>query len=205
VVASVSMIKPKSFRAIARIRRVELVWAVVTFAGVLLIGTLQGILIAVAISILMLIYQANHPPVYAVAFNREKGIFRRAGEDDRDETFPGLLMLRSEGRLTFANAENAGEKMNALVAETQPRVIVLECSAIPDIEYTALVKLTEAEENLRSRGVELWLAGLNPDVLRLVERAPLGAALGHERMFFNLRKALEAWQKMGDDSSSRDG
>jgi len=205
VVASASMIKPKSFRAIARIRRTELVWALVTFAGVFLIGTLQGILIAVAISILMLMYQANHPPVYAVAFNREKGIFRRAGKDDRDETFPGLLMMRAEGRLTFANTENAGEKMKALVVETQPRVIVLECSAIPDIEYTALVKLTEAEENLRGRGVELWLAGLNPEVLRLIERAPLGAALGHERMFFNLRKALEAWQKMGDDSSSRDG
>jgi len=205
VVASASMIKPKSFRAIARIRRTELVWALVTLAGVILIGTLQGILIAVAISILMLIHQANRPPVYAVAFNREKGIFRRAGEDDRDETFPGLLMMRAEGRLTFANTENAGEKMKALVLETQPRVIVLECTAIPDIEYTALVKLTEAEENLRERGVELWLAGLNPDVLKLVERAPLGAALGHERMFFNLRKALEAWQGISDQWSSTEG
>jgi high affinity sulfate transporter 1 len=205
VVASASMIKPERFRAIARIRRVELVWALVTFAGVILIGTLQGILIAVAISILVLIHQANHPPVYAVAFNREKGIFRRAGENESDETFPGLLMLRTEGRLTFANTETAGEKMKALVLETQPRVIVLECTAIPDIEYTALVKLTEAEENLRSRGVELWLAGLNPDVLRLIERAPLGAALGHERMFFNLRKALEAWQTMSDHPSSTAG
>ncbi len=173
-----------------------------TLVGVIVMGTLEGILIAVAISILTLFYQANHPPVYAVAWNRAKGIFRRAGDDASDETFPGLLMLRTEGRLTFANAANAGEKMQTLVVETEPRVIVLECSAIPDIEYTALVMLTEAEENLRARGVSLWLAAVNPDLLKLIERSPLGAALGRERMFFTLHKALEAWRRSGDGSAS---
>jgi SulP family sulfate permease len=196
IVAAVSMIKPGHFRAIARVRRDELMWALVTVAGVILLGTLNGILVAVAISILTLFYQANHPPVYAVAYNREKGIFRRAGEHPGDETFPGLLMLRTEGRLTFANAANAGEKMKALVTECNPRVIVLECSAIPDIEYTALVMLTEAEQNLRARGVTLWLAALNPDLLRVIERSPLGKALGHERMFFNLPKAVEKYRGM---------
>jgi sulfate permease, SulP family len=194
LVVAASMIKPEQFRAIARVRRVELGWAFVTLAGVILLGTLNGILVAVAISILTLFYQANHPPVYAVAYNREKGIFRRAGEHDGDETFSGLLILRTEGRLTFANAANAGEKMKALVAEYNPRVIVLECSAIPDIEYTALDMLTEAERNLRVRGVSLWLAALNPDLLQVVERSSLGKALGHDRMFFNLDKALEEWQ-----------
>jgi MFS superfamily sulfate permease-like transporter len=103
-------------------------------------------------------------------------------------------MLRTEGRLTFANAANAGEKMKALVSEYTPRVIVLECSAIPDIEYTALVMLAEAEENLRARGVALWLAAVNPDLFKLIERSPLGSALGHDRMFFNLSKALEAYR-----------
>jgi sulfate permease, SulP family len=204
-VSAVGMIKPEAFRAIARIRRAEFIWSLVTLAGVILIGTLEGILIAVAISILTLMYQANHPPVYAVAYNREKGIFRRAGENENDDTFPGLLMLRTEGRLTFANAANAAEKMRALVAQTQPRVIVLECSAIPDIEYTALVMLTEAEESLRARGVSLWLAALNPDLLRSIERSPLGMALGRERMFFNLYKALEVWQRTGDRPSSAKG
>ena len=185
LVAAMSMIKPQDFRAIGRIRRTELIWALATLAGVVLIGTLEGILIC----------QANHPPVYAVAYNREKAVFRRAGEHESDETFPGLLMMRTEGRLTFANAGNASDKMQALIAQTQPEVIVLECSAIPDIEYTALVKLTEAEARFRERGVQLWLAAVNPDLLKILERSPLGAALGHERMFFSLARALEAWQR----------
>jgi MFS superfamily sulfate permease-like transporter len=194
LVVAYSMIKPAHFRAIARVRRVELAWAFVTLAGVIVLGTLNGILVAVAISIMTLLYQANHPPVYAVAYNREKDIFRRAGENEGDKTFPGLLMLRTEGRLTFANAANAGEKMKALVTEYNPRVIVLECSAIPDIEYTALVMLGEAEQDLRERGISLWLAAVNPDLLSVVNRSALGTALGHGRMFFNLSKAFHAFQ-----------
>ena len=198
IVAAVSMIKPGHFRAIGRIRKDELAWAFATVAGVILLGTLNGILVAVGISILTLFYQANHPPVYAVAYNREKGVFRRAGEHEGDEVIPGLLMLRTEGRLTFANAANAQEKMKALVDQFQPRIIVLECSAIPDIEYTALVMLTEAEQDLRTRGVTLWLAAVNPDLLKIIERSSLGKALGHDRMFFSLAKVLEAY--WGDGS-----
>jgi len=201
LVAAASMIKPESFRDIARVRRDELMWALATAAGVIVIGTLDGILIAVLVSLLTLMYEANHPPVYALAYNREKGIFRRSGEHAGDETFPGLLMLRTEGRLYFANAANAGEHMRALAAQTQPRVIVLECSAIPDIEYTALMMLTEAEQKLRARGVTLWLAALNPDLLKMIEHTRLGSALGHERMYFDLHKALDACRQSGDRAS----
>lgn len=197
LVVAASMIKPAQFRAIARIRQRELGWAFITLGAVVVLGILEGILVAVAISVLTLFYQANHPPVYAVAYNREKDIFRRAGDHDADEMIPGLLMLRTEGRLTFANAANAAEKMRALVAKYDPRVIVLECSAIPDIEYTALLMLTEAEQNLRARGVSLWLAAINPDLLKIIERSSLGAALGHERMFFNLSSALDVYRKEG--------
>lgn len=195
MVAALGMIKLEDFRAIARVRRDEWAWAIVTLAGVVLLGTLEGILIAVAVSVLTIIYQANHPPVYAVAWNRAKEVFRRAGEDASDETFPGLLMLRTEGRLTCANAANVSEKMQALVAEAQPKVIALECSAIPDIEYTALVMLSDAEQRLRERGVELWLVAVNPDLLKIIDRSTLGAGVGPGRRFFNLRQALEAWRR----------
>jgi MFS superfamily sulfate permease-like transporter len=195
IVAAVGMIKPARFKAIARVRRDELMWALATVAGVVLIGTLQGILIAVAISMLTLMYQANHPPVYAVAYNRERQIFRRAGESESDETFPGLLILRTEGRLTFANAANAGEKMQALIAQARPRVVALECSGIPDIEYTALTMLADAEQRLRAEGITLWLVAVNPDLMSIFARSTVSAASDPERTFANLHKALEAWQR----------
>jgi high affinity sulfate transporter 1 len=194
VVVSLGMIKPAEFQAIARIKRAEWAWALVTVAGVVLIGTLEGIGIAVAVSLLTLLYQANHPPVYAVVYNRSQRIFRRAGDDPSDEAIPGLLILRTEGRLTFANAASAADQMRALMAQANPKVLVLECSAIPDIEYTALLMLIEAEQRQREHGVSLWLASVNPDLRKVIERSPLGAALGNSRIFHNLPQALAAFE-----------
>ena len=115
-------------------------------------------------------------------------------EHPEDETFPGLLLLRVEGRLYFGNAQRVLDLMAALVREAAPRVIVLECSAIFDLEYSALKMLAEAEQRVRERGGELWLAALNPEVLRVVLRSPLGQALGRERMFFTLQHAVERFQ-----------
>jgi high affinity sulfate transporter 1 len=195
IVIAAGMLKPADFTAIARVRRTELVWALITVVGVVAIGTLEGILIAVVISMLTLIYHANNPPVYAVAYNRQHRFFRPAGVNEADETFPGLLMVRAEARLMFANAENAGDKIRALVEQAKPRVIVLECSAILDFEYTALVALVDAEQRLRSRGVDLWLAGVNPGVLPVLARSPLAAAKDPSRLFADLHEVLDAWER----------
>ncbi len=203
VVISAGMVKPKEFAAIARVRKTELWWALITVAGVVVLDTLAGILVAVVISVLTLIYQANRPPVYALAYNAQQRVFRRVGEDDADETFPGLLIMRLEARLMFTNAENAGDKMRMLVEQAQPRVIVLECSAILDVEYTALVALTEAEQRLHERGVDLWLAGVNPGLLPVLARSPLKAAKDPNRLFVNLHKALEAWQRRAEKAEAR--
>jgi sulfate permease, SulP family len=195
VATGVTMIKPATFGAIAQVRRDEFAWALVTVAGVIAFGTLNGILVAVVLSILMLTYQANHPPVYAMAYDREDDVFRRAGPGDADQILPGLLVMGTEGRLTFANAERTRDHMRALVERSSPRVIVIDCSAIPDIEYTALLMLIEAEGKVRAGGAELWLAAVNPELRRIIDRSPLGAALEPERIFATLRKAVEAWRR----------
>jgi anti-anti-sigma factor len=106
-----------------------------------------------------------------------------------------LLIVRTEGRMTFASAPQVRQRLRALVEEAKPEVVILECSAIPDFEYTALQALIEAERKLREGGVALWLTALNPQALNVVERSSLGQALGSGRMFFNLREAVTAFEK----------
>src|SRR5262249_48803549 len=125
-------------------------------------------------------------------------VFRaRSKEHPDDETFPGLLIVRPEGRIFFANAERIGQKMRALAAEANPRVVVLDLGAVFDLEYTALKMLTEGENQVREQGVEMGLVGLNPEVLAVVQRSPLGQTLGRERMFFNLELALARYKERG--------
>jgi sulfate permease, SulP family len=109
-----------------------------------------------------------------------------------DESIPGVLIVRVEERMTFASAPRAGEQLRALVQDAQPRVLVLDCSAIPDIEYTAPRMMENLERNLRASGVTLCLAGLNPEPLRLIDRSALGRTLGRERMFFSIEHAVDA-------------
>jgi SulP family sulfate permease len=196
VVTAVPLLSTAEFRSILTVRRTEFLWAVATCIGVVLLGTLDGLLVAVAISMATLIYQSNHPRVYAVGRKPGTDVFRpRSSEHPEDESIPGLLILRTEGRMTFGSAPHARVRLAALVDRSKAQVIILECSAIPDFEYTALQTLIQAEEKLRQHGVALWLTALNPEALRVVRRSALGKVLGRERMFFNLRDAVYAYER----------
>ena len=198
VVTTLPLLSTAGFRSILAVRRTEFLWALATCVGVVVLGTLRGILVAVAISLLTLLYQANHPLVYAVRRKPGTDVFRpESGDHPDDETIPGLLIVRTEGRMTFASAPQVRQRLRALVEEAKPEVVILECSAIPDFEYTALQALIEAERKLREGGVALWLTALNPQALNVVERSSLGQALGSGRMFFNLREAVTAFEKRG--------
>src|SRR5262249_12110608 len=139
---------------------------------------------AIILSLVALAYQAADPPVHALGRKPGTSVFRaRSSEHPEDETFPGLLLVRPEGRMFFANAERIGQKMRALAAEHKPKVVALDLAAVFDLEYTALKMLTEGEKRVREDGIEMWLVGLNPEVLEMVQRSPLGETLGRDRMF----------------------
>ena len=74
--------------------------------------------------------------------------------------------------------------------DAQPKLVVLVLSPAFDLGYTALKALNEAEKRQRQRGVLTWLVGLNPGVLEMVRRSPLGKRLGREGMQFSLELAI---------------
>jgi anti-anti-sigma factor len=191
IVYSIGLINPADFRHILEIRRTEFLWALTALAGVVLLGTLQGILVAIVVSLVALAYQTADPPVRVLGRKPGTDVFRpRSKEHPEDETFPGLLMIQVEGRVFFVNAERIAEKVRALADEAKPRVVALDLSGVPDLEYTALKMLIEGEKRQRERGVSVWLVGLNPEVLSVVQRSSLGEVLGRERMHFNLELAV---------------
>ncbi len=198
LVTTIPLLSTTDFRSILAVRRTEFLWALAACAGVVALGTLNGILVAIAISLLTLIYEANHPLVYVLHRKPGTNVFRPQSKDHpEDESISGLLIVRTEGRMTFASAPRAREDIAALVAlsKPKPQVLVLECSAIPDFEYTALRALAKAEERLRESGVVLWLTALNPEAFKVVMRSPLGQTLGTERTFLDLPTAVATFEK----------
>jgi len=191
IVYSIGLIKPAEFSEILKIRLNEFTWAIAAFAGVVVLGTLKGIVVAIVLSLVGLAYQVADPPVYVMGRKPGTNVFRpRTKEHPEDETFPGLLILRPEGRIFFANAERIAEKMRHLADEAKPKVVAIDLSAVPDLEYTALKALVEGEKRQREGGVRMWLVGLNPGVLRVVQKSRLGEVLGREELHFNLEAAV---------------
>jgi high affinity sulfate transporter 1 len=194
IVPCLGMIKIPEFRAIWRVRFMEFSWALASVAGVVLLGTLRGILVAVILSLLALSFHGSRRPVFVMGRKPGTDVFRpQSKEHPEDEFFPGLLILKTEGMVHFANAQRIGDLMWRLIDEHKPRVLLLDCSAIPDLEYTALKMLTEAEKRLQQSGITLWLAGLNPEPLLLIQNSALGKTLGRPRMYFNVDQAVKSF------------
>jgi high affinity sulfate transporter 1 len=196
VIASIGLISPAEFRAIRHVRHMEFRWGLIAVVGVLLLGTLKGILVAVLVSLVALIVKANMRPLLTLGRKPGTNVFRPlSAEHPEDETFPGLLLLRPEGSIYFANAPRLGQLMRMTIEQSAPRVVALDLSAVPDLEYTALRMLTDGEEKLRQAGVSLWLVAMNPEVLDVVQRSGLGERLGRERMLFTLEQVVTRYQQ----------
>jgi high affinity sulfate transporter 1 len=200
IVYSLGLVQISDFRAILRVRSMEFKWALAAFAGVVLLGTLKGIVVAILVSLLALLKQMTAPAVFELARIPGTTKFRhRSGEHPDDETFPGLLMVRIVDRIFFANAEHVLARARELAEGVEIKVLILDLRAVPDLEYTALKMLVEAEGRLKERGVSLRLVGLNPAVHEVVLRSPLAVALGPGGMHRSLETAVEEYEASRTD------
>ena len=196
IVYSVGLIDRAEFVSIRKVRTMEFTWALAALAGVLVFGTLQGIVLAIILSLVGLASQAANPKVYVIGRKRGEDVLRPLSPDHPDdETFEGLLILRPEGRMFFANAQLVGDQIRTLVAKHRPRVLALDMSRVPDIEYSALQMLVEGEQRMTEEGIAVWLAALNPSVLDSIRSSALAERLGQERLLPNARAVIRKYQE----------
>ena len=195
IVYSVGLIQPAEFAAIRKVRMMEFRWALAAFAGVLIFGTLNGIVVAIILSLVSLSSQAVNPRVYVIGRKRGADVLRpQSPKHPDDETIEGLLILRPEGRLFFANAQQVADRIRALIAHHKPRVIALDMSRVIDMEYSALQMLIESERRATEEGATLWLADPSPGVMDCIKASGLANRLG-ERLFPNARAMIRHYEK----------
>lgn len=194
IVYSLALIKPIEFRDILKIRKTEFSWAIVAFAGVVFLGTLNGIIVAIIVSLVTLTHHVADPRVYVLRRKPGTNVFRpQSPAHPDDESFPGLLLLRPEGPIFFANAAQIAHQIEPLIRELQPKVVAVDASGVLDLEYTALKMLAQVAKRQSQQGIQLWLSGMNPGVLAVVQRSPLGQMLRRENMHFNLEIAVKRY------------
>lgn len=191
LVAAAGLVSLAEFKEMAAFRTREFAWSLLAFVGVIGLGILEGILVAIAISLLTLLVEVDRPPVYALGRRPGTEEFVPLGTKPDLESFRGLLIVRTEGRLFFASVSRMIDNVWPMVQEANPRFVLLDCDAVPDLEYTALQSLAQFDEQLRANGTSLVLVALNPEVLPIVRSSSWGATLENGRLYPTLQEAVE--------------
>ena len=192
--AVLRLIEVPALRRSWRVRRSEFLVALATTAGAVAFGLLQGILIAVAVSILDFVRRATLPHDAVIGrIEGRQGLFDVARYPDA-RTERGLVVYRFDASLFYANAERFLERALRLVDGTPDvKWFVLDASVISDVDVTAARTLVELDDELDQRGVELVLVDLLADVQDLLSRAGLLDRLGPGLVFDTAEDAIAAF------------
>ncbi len=162
MVAAVGLFDFAELRRLFAISRRELALSLTTTVGVLVLGALPGVLLAVALTFIWLLYVASRP--HDAILGRTKQIGVRGFHDLKDYpeaiTYPGLLIYRFDSDLVFFNVDYFKERLLKAMAgsETPVEWIVVDASPINVLDVTAIEKVGELRDELAARGIVLAFA-----------------------------------------------
>ena len=175
-------------------RRTDLLIALVAMVSVILTSVLIGLVAAVMVSLMLLLYRASRPHIASMGLLA--GYQNTYGDLTRhDDATPieGLVMIRLDAPLYFFNANVAQTQIRALVdaATPAPRGVLIDMAATADLDVTTADMLFELSGDLRARSIELLLAQVKGGVRDRMRRTGLIDAIGEDRIYLSLSSAVE--------------
>jgi len=204
VVAVSSMMKVPKMRALWRLRRADFWLAVIALAGVLVMPTLEALSIAVLVSLGMLVWRTSQPRL--TFLGRAAGALEPVElRVDPDAAIPGLLIVRPDEMLFFANVGSVRDAIIETVESSEPRpsVVLLDLALTPEVDVPAAEGLEDLGHRLASDGIELWLSYLRPAARRLLEQAGVLEAIGQDRVYPRLVDGILAFALRAPGSRER--
>lgn len=195
IVAAFQIFDMRTLRALATGDRRELLIALVTLVGVLTVGLLQGIVLAIVISLFILLARTVRP--HDAVLGRVEGVdgFQDVEEFPEGDTVPGLIVYRFDAPLFFANADHFQRRVYALLDETTNPVawFLLDAEAITDLDSTAAEMLDHLRQDLASKGIALVIARAKHPLRSRMRRLGLFDKIGAERFYASIRSAVAAF------------
>lgn len=199
IVASLGLIDLAAFRFLRHVRPSEFWLAVVTAFAVLTVGILAGILAAVMLSLINVIFHISRPHDALLDDVDASGgtIYRGIADKETTLTEPGLIVYRFDAPLIFANAAFFTERLEELIAHagTELKCVILDAEAISDFDSTAAEALENLDADLARRSVELWIARANSPLRDLLQATGLTERIGSDNIHLSVRAAVLAYRK----------
>lgn len=197
VYAATKLVDVAEFRRLARFRRSELLIALATTLAVTLFGVLNGVLVAIGLSVLDLLRRLAHAHDSVEGF-----VPGLAGMHDVDDypqatVIPGLLVYRYDAPLFFANAADFRRRALAALDQAPRRVnwFLLNVEANVEVDVTALDALDQLRSDCERRGIVFAVARVKQDLRDALDAAGLTDRIGADRMFMTLPTAVAAYRR----------
>ncbi|MDO5691387.1 MAG: SulP family inorganic anion transporter [Pseudomonadota bacterium] len=196
ITACISFTDWPGMLALLRQRRVEFMLAAASFLGVVFYGVIEGIVGAIALSLLVMVWNAWHPyHTVLVRVNGMKG-YHDVTRHPEGRFVPGLVLFRWDEQLFFANADLFHEAVLQAVdqAITPTRQVIVAADAVNDIDVTAADMLAVLDHELEARGIDLQFAGLKGHVKDLIMRYGLSPRFDAEHFHPTVGNAVNVYR-----------
>lgn len=184
VVAITGMVKVKAIRRLYQLNRFDFALAIVAMLGVLTFEALEGLLIAVILSLLALVWRASQSKLSVLGREPGRFVFSDTRRHPENRTIPGLLILRPDEGLFFANADALRSEIVAQVddAQPQPRVVLLDLEMSNQLDVPSMDMLLELKKEMDNRDTELWLSRLHGPVRDALDRSGYLQQIGPDKI-----------------------
>jgi high affinity sulfate transporter 1 len=194
IVAAISLLDLVELRRFFTVSRSEFVLAVVCALGVIFIGVLQGIVVAVLLAILQLFVKAWRPNWAVLGQAQESPGFHDLDRNPTAQALPGILIIRWNAPLMFANASVFRDLVRDLLAKSdqKPRWVVIAAEPITDLDTTAADTLRDLDLELNAQGIHLAFAELQPAVQERLRTFGLHDTIDARHFYPTLEAAIVA-------------
>jgi SulP family sulfate permease len=203
--AAIGLMDFNGLKALWRISRVEFVFALIGLFAPIVLGVLNGMILAVGATLAYLLYKGMLPRV--VMLGRMKGHqgFYKLHRVDGAKPVPGLAVVLVQGSFLFFSADHVQQRLEEILAElpTDVRWLVLDASSIPIMDTTAAETLIEINADLSKRGIKFGVAEIHSESLALLAAAGVIKVIGQNMVFANLEEMLEAFNTSIPGSGNR--
>ena len=203
IVAAMGLFDLAALRRLWRVSRPEFGVAIATMLGVIALDVFEGILMAVALALILLLKRSARPPDAIVG--RVPGMkgFHDVAQHAGASATPGLLLYRFGAAIVFYNASYFKNRVLALAAD-QPDLtwLVVDGSTVNTIDSTGAETLEATARALAGKRIRLVLAGFRSDALSMLQRTDALTAIGTDSVYPTLKSAMNAFLKFEADSSA---
>jgi high affinity sulfate transporter 1 len=196
VSAAIDLIDLKELRALYRISRTEFIFAILTLLGVVLVGVLQGVFIAIAATLANMLWTASHPRLALLGRIHGKAGLYKLHRYPEANAIPGLTIVVLEASLVFFNAEFVKRRLLKIARAARAGAVwfVLDAAAVNALDSTGMETLEELRDYLGRQGIRFGIADLNSGARKMLDRAGLADAIGKEFLFPSTEAAAVAFE-----------